>query len=67
ESFNSTVGAVDARVGVTARKLAELDALQGEAEHTGPTPIDITIRSAVGVRTSADSPNDDQWATSPGG
>ncbi|MAU80938.1 DNA recombination protein RmuC [Gordonia sp. Z-3] len=67
ESFNSTVGAVDARVGVTARKLAELDALQGEAEHTGPTPIDITIRSAGGVRTSADSPNDDQWATSPGG
>ncbi|AZG48649.1 hypothetical protein D7316_05269 [Gordonia insulae] len=67
ESFNSTVGAVDARVGVTARKLAELDALQGEPEHTSAGPIDITVRSAGGIRTSDDAAGSGQWATSPGG
>ncbi|MGV9711667.1 DNA recombination protein RmuC [Gordonia sp. NPDC003424] len=57
ESFNSTVGVVDARVGVTARKLAELDALHGEPEHVTLTPIDIVARRA----------GTDQWATSPDG
>ncbi|MGC5256478.1 DNA recombination protein RmuC [Gordonia sp. DT218] len=67
ESFNSTVGAVDARVGVTARKLAELDALQGEPQHTSASPIDITVRTAGGIRTSDDTSDTGQWATSPGG
>ncbi|GAB91691.1 DNA recombination protein RmuC [Gordonia rhizosphera] len=74
ESFNSTVGAVDTRLGVTARKLADLEAIHGEPEHTSVSPIDITVRSAGGIRTSADTPergwstsDDDQWATSPGG
>ncbi|MFW0787228.1 DNA recombination protein RmuC [Gordonia sp. CPCC 206044] len=56
ESFNATVGAVDSRVGVTARKLAELDALHGEPEHTPVSPIDVAVRGAHG-----------QCATSPGG
>ncbi|WP_431309073.1 DNA recombination protein RmuC [Gordonia prachuapensis] len=67
ESFNSTIGAVDARVGVTARKLAELDALQGEPHHAPTAPIDITVRNAGGIRTSDDATDDDQWATSRGG
>lgn len=60
ESFNSTVGAVDSRVGVTARKLAELDALHGEPDHPVPATIDITARPAGSVGTG-------HCATSPGG
>ncbi|ROZ93735.1 DNA recombination protein RmuC [Gordonia sp. OPL2] len=67
DSFNSTVGAVDSRVAVTARKLAELDALEGESEHTVAAPIDIAVRNAGGIRTSEDTDRDDRWATSPGG
>lgn len=53
ESFNSAVGVVDTRVGVTARKLAELDALDGEAEPITVAPIDVVARRAT----------TDQWAT----
>ncbi|MDL9947627.1 DNA recombination protein RmuC [Gordonia sp. ABSL11-1] len=67
DSFNSTVGAVDSRVAVTARKLAELDALEGESEHTVAAPVDISVRNAGGIRTSEDADRDDRWATSPGG
>ncbi len=45
ESFNSTVGTVEGRVGVTARKLAELEGLAGVADHTHPTPIDLGVRA----------------------
>lgn len=57
ESFNSTLGAVDARVGVTARKLAELEALDGVDDHTTPSPLDVTVRNAsvpVGGHSAAD-------------
>lgn len=52
EAYNSTVGAIDSRLGVTARRLAELDALSTEREVATPGTLDVTIRS--------------QCATSPG-
>ncbi|NMO01793.1 DNA recombination protein RmuC [Gordonia sp. TBRC 11910] len=51
EAYNSTVGAIDARLGVTARKLADLDAF---TDQTAPLPdpglIDDVVRQAVGDR-----------------
>ncbi|MGU3293699.1 DNA recombination protein RmuC [Williamsia sp. M5A3_1d] len=47
ESFNATVGAMESRVLVTARKLGELDAFYGAADdapHTTPA-VDATIRA----------------------
>lgn len=44
ESYNATVGTLDARVGVTARKLAALEALGDLAPPTSPRPVDETVR-----------------------
>lgn len=50
ESYNSTVGAIDTRLGVTARKLAELEALSGPANRStrvtdGLQNVDSVVRS----------------------
>ena len=50
ESYNSTVGAIDSRLGVTARKLADLEALSGTASPSvrvsdGISPVDSVVRS----------------------
>ncbi|MFW0792094.1 DNA recombination protein RmuC [Gordonia sp. CPCC 205333] len=49
EAYNLTVGAIDSRLGVTARKLADLDAFTNQ---TSPLPapevIDDLVRSAIG-------------------
>jgi DNA recombination protein RmuC len=47
ESFNSTVGAIDSRLGVTARKLAELEGLGDAGETPAPTPVDERVRCAT--------------------
>ncbi|WP_026918398.1 DNA recombination protein RmuC [Gordonia shandongensis] len=51
ETYNSTVGAIDGRLGVTARRLSELEALSGASDPSariadGVRPIDSTVRSA---------------------
>ncbi|MFT4043809.1 MAG: DNA recombination protein RmuC [Gordonia sp. (in: high G+C Gram-positive bacteria)] len=55
ESFNSTVGVIDTRVGVTARKLASLDALGDVDEPRIPDMIDTTVRTASFSAPPADS------------
>ncbi|WP_341267119.1 DNA recombination protein RmuC [Gordonia malaquae] len=55
ESYNSAIGAVDTRLGVTARKLSELEALavstgQTTSDRTRLKPVDSTVRS-VSPRT----------------
>ncbi|MGB3302396.1 DNA recombination protein RmuC [Gordonia sp. (in: high G+C Gram-positive bacteria)] len=50
ESYNSTVGAIDTRLGVTARKLAELEALSGPTNRSsritdGVPNVDTAVRS----------------------
>lgn len=48
EAYNSTVGAMDSRLGVTARKLADLDAFTNQtAGLPEPTLIDDVIRQPV--------------------
>ncbi|MGV9671292.1 DNA recombination protein RmuC [Gordonia sp. NPDC003504] len=56
EAYNSTVGALDSRVGVTARRLASLEALGDLPEPTAPRHVDDPIRTAsrthgVGIDT----------------
>ncbi|MGC4933063.1 DNA recombination protein RmuC [Gordonia sp. DT30] len=46
DAYNSTVGALDSRVGVTARRLAALEALGDLDEPTSPRPIHDTVRGA---------------------
>ncbi|MFT3714483.1 MAG: DNA recombination protein RmuC [Gordonia sp. (in: high G+C Gram-positive bacteria)] len=48
ESYNSAIGAIDSRLGVTARKLSELEAL-GSPDSSGPEPlptVDVVVRTA---------------------
>ncbi|NLG48242.1 DNA recombination protein RmuC [Gordonia sp. (in: high G+C Gram-positive bacteria)] len=50
ESYNSTVGAIDSRLGVTARKLADLEALSGPENRSprvveGVPNVDSVVRS----------------------
>ncbi|GAC66517.1 hypothetical protein GS4_02_02280 [Gordonia soli NBRC 108243] len=47
EAYNSTVGAVDARLGVTARKLADLEALGDLSDVSRPTLVDDVVRHAT--------------------
>ena len=49
ESFNSTLGVVDSRVGVTARKLASLESLGVVSEPAQPSSIDVGVRSTPGT------------------
>jgi len=73
ESFNSTLGAVDTRVGVTARKLASLESLGISAETTQPGSVDVGVRSTPGTSISSSEPDSstpdepDAHATSPSG
>lgn len=50
ESYNSAVGAIDSRLGVTARKLSEMEALSVSTGRTNssdrsPRPVDASVRS----------------------
>nr|WP_024332729.1 DNA recombination protein RmuC [Gordonia hirsuta] len=46
ESYNSAIGAIDSRLSVTARRLAELEALgdSGDSRRDPLTPIDVPVR-----------------------
>ncbi|MGV9857270.1 DNA recombination protein RmuC [Gordonia sp. NPDC003425] len=55
EAYNSTVGVIDTRVGVTARRLASLDALGDLAEPAVPDMIDATVRVAARSGTHAET------------
>lgn len=44
ETYNTTIGSVESRLGVTARRLAELDALGDVSEAPSPTVIHDTCR-----------------------
>lgn len=58
ESFNSTLGAVDSRVGVTARKLASLESLGISSEPDRPSPVDVGVRPTPGMSLSeSDNPD----------
>ncbi|MBD0859659.1 DNA recombination protein RmuC [Gordonia sp. zg691] len=46
DAYNSTIGSVESRLGVTARRLAELDALGDVADPPEPPVIHDTCRSA---------------------
>lgn len=49
ESYNATIGAIDTRLSVTARRLAELEALDtGTDEARRPALVDVPVRSAIG-------------------
>lgn len=75
ESYNTAVGAIDTRLGVTARRLAELEALGDLAEPHTPDVIDDTPRRAgrrpddvTGVADPADpAQRGDHVSTSGGG
>ena len=60
ESYNSTIGALDSRVAVTARRLASLEALGNLDEPTRPRAVDEPIRdtstTAYARNHSATSP-----------
>ncbi|GAA1480823.1 DNA recombination protein RmuC [Gordonia sinesedis] len=75
ESYNTAVGAIDTRLGVTARKLAELEALGDLDEPHTPDVIDDTARRAVRFTDDVNGASDrrdpaashDRASTSPGG
>ncbi|GAB16771.1 hypothetical protein GOEFS_014_00130 [Gordonia effusa NBRC 100432] len=49
EAYNLTVGAIDSRLGVTARKLADLDAFADQTSLLPePEPIDDVVRQTIG-------------------
>ncbi|MBM7366338.1 DNA recombination protein RmuC [Gordonia hydrophobica] len=55
EAYNSTVGAIDSRLGVTARKLADLEALSGPENRSsrvadGVPHVDAVVRSISPIR-----------------
>ncbi|MFT4126842.1 MAG: DNA recombination protein RmuC [Gordonia sp. (in: high G+C Gram-positive bacteria)] len=56
EAYNSTVGALDTRLGVTARKLASLEALGDLGEPTSPRLVDDPVRVAARSPTRAAQP-----------
>ncbi len=53
ESFNATVGAMESRVMVTARKLGDLDAFYGSGDDTPSTvaPVEADVRAVRGSDT----------------
>ncbi|MDS1114352.1 DNA recombination protein RmuC [Gordonia westfalica] len=53
DAYNSTIGSVESRLGVTARRLAELDALGEVSEPPRPRVIHDTCRSAGSVAAPA--------------
>lgn len=48
DSYNSTIGTVESRLGVTARKLSELDALGPDRAPEPPRPVTAEIRQSSG-------------------
>ncbi|WP_439029549.1 DNA recombination protein RmuC [Gordonia terrae] len=67
DAYNSTIGSVDSRLGVTARRLAELDALGDVAEAPRPPVIHDTCRSAGSEGTPATTPSATSTPRSGGG
>lgn len=56
DAYNSTIGSVESRLGVTARRLAELDALGEVGEPERPRVIHDTCRSAGSAGAPATTP-----------
>ncbi|OUC79749.1 DNA recombination protein RmuC [Gordonia lacunae] len=56
DAYNATIGSVDSRLGVTARRLAELDALGDVPEAPRPPVIHDTCRAAGSTVTPGTTP-----------
>ncbi|MFE0750511.1 DNA recombination protein RmuC [Gordonia sp. NPDC058843] len=56
DAYNSTIGSVDSRLGVTARRLAELDALGDVPDAPRPPVIHDTCRAAGSAVTPGTTP-----------